>query len=435
MKRWLIAGLLLAASWPGRAQIGSFIADLDDEALGYTAPAVRDPVALLQKRLDRGEVRLEFTRDHGYLESVMKLLNLPVSSQTLVFSKTSFQLTKISPATPRALYFNDNVYLGFVQNGDVMEASAVDPEKGAIFYSLDQKQVEKPRFTRRVGECLQCHASPNTHGIPGHQVRSVYPDRDGQPLLTAGFFLTDHRSPFQERWGGWYVTGTTGRQAHMGNVFAKDPSQPEHLNSIDGLNVTSLKGIVNTAPYLSPHSDVVALMVLEHQTQMHNLITRVGYEARLALSHEQIMDEALGRQPGEGSETTRRRIERPTEILLRYTLFAEEAPLEAPVKGTSQFRQEFEALGPQDRRGRSLRQMDLQKRVFRYPCSYLIYTAAFDALPREVQDRFYRRLWEVLSGKDQSADYKALSAADRQAVLEILRETKKGLPSYFGAGS
>ena len=415
-----LKALLIVVAWPGAAQVGLFTAPLDDPAIQYQSGDLRDPVSSLQQRIDRGEARLEFSPKYGYLEAVLKQLNVPVSSQVLVFSKTSLQLNRISPQRPRAIYFNDSVYVGFVQHGDV-EVSAVDPEKGVIFYTLAQRRVEKPKFVRRE-QCLECHVTVNTMKVPGSLVRSVFPDSTGEPRLEAGSFLTDHNSPLSQRWGGWYVTGTHGDERHMGNVVVKSLRHPERLDREAGANVTDLKGRVNTTPYLSPHSDLVALMVLEHQTRMHTLITRVSYEARLAMKNQK------------SPEETTRQVASLVEALLRYLLFANEAPLRDPVQGTSNFRAEFEARGPQDRQGRSLRQMDLTRRMFKYPCSFLIYSEAFDALPSAAKELLYRRLWEVLSGADRSREVAGLSVADRRAVLEILIDTKPGLPDYFRAG-
>ena len=224
------------------------------------------------------------------------------------------------------------------------------------------------------------------------------------PLFHAGGFVTDHRSPLSQRWGGWYVTGTHGSQRHMGNVFVEDRDHPDELDREQGANVTDLKGRIDTGMYLSPHSDIVALMALEHQTRMTNLITRVGWETRMAWRPE-------GDQPGaEGAggpigESARRRIDNAAEALLKYMLFTDEALLDAPVEGTSTFATEFAARGPRDHAGRSLRDFDLTRRMFRYPCSFLIYSAAFDALPAPARDRIYRRLWEVLTGADQTPVY------------------------------
>src|SRR6185503_19267601 len=263
----------------------------------------------------------------------------------------------------------------------------------AIFYTLAQRRVDKPSFVRRLDDCLQCHVTLNTMRVPGNLVRSVYPDPMGEPLLEAGSYLTDHRSPLSQRWGGWYVTGTHGSDRHLGNGIAK--GRKHEIDTGHGVNVTDLKGRVNTAQYPTPHSDLVALMVLNHQVGMHNLITRIGYEARL----------------------NRSELPATIEAALRYLLFADEAKLRDPAHGTSSFRAEFEALGPRDSKGRSLRQFDLEHKMFRYPCSFLIYSESFDALPAAAKDPLYRRLWEVLSGQDQSPAFAGLSAEDRRAVL------------------
>jgi hypothetical protein len=169
--------------------------------------------------------------------------------------------------------------------------------------------------------------------------------------------------------------------------------------------------------YLTPYSDIVALMVMEHQTHMHNFLTRLQYEAMIALQmygHVNYLKTA-------------------SEAFLRYLLFTEEAPLKAPVSGATPFSAQFAQEGPKDHLGRSLRQFDLQTRLFKYPCSYLIYSEAFDALPDKLRERIYQRLFDVLTGKDTSADFAGMAPADRRAILEILIETKKGLPEYWKA--
>src|SRR5262245_33985062 len=408
----------------------SFVIPGSDAPILYDAPPVKDPVARLQKMIEKGTTQLEYAEPGGYLKSVLKHLNIPVSSQTLVFSKTSFQFHRISPSNPRALYFNDAVYVGWVQGGDVIEVSAVDPERGAMFYTLDQRPVGKPQFVRR-DECLQCHASPRTLGVPGHLVRSVYPDSEGLPLLQAGSFLTDHTSPLRERWGGWYVTGTHGTQRHMGNQWVKDISHPDQLDLELGANVTRLSNRVNLTHYAGQDSDLVALMVLEHQTRLHNLLTRANWETRIALQQQGDMNRVLGQPSDQWFDSTRRRIHGQSEELLKYLLFAGETKLDSPVAGTSGFQEEFSKAGPRDRRGRSLRDFDLKTRLFRYPCSFLIYSEAFDALPSAARDYLYRRLHEVLTGKDQGKDFAGLSVDDRTAIREILLDTKPGLPEYW----
>lgn len=421
--------LLLVAVRSTRPQ-SSLVLPVEDDAIRYFAPPKDDPVAQLQQRLDRGEAQLDYSFPGGYLLSVLKQLQIPVSSQMLVFSKTSFQQHRIAPETPRAIYFNDSAYVGWVQGGDVVEVSAVDPERGAMFYSLDQRRGSKPKFIRRE-ECLQCHASPKTLGVPGHLVRSVFPNWEGFPQLQAGSFLTDHSSPLKERWGGWYVTGTHGTQRHLGNVWAQDSKQPDQLDTEAGANLTDLRKKVRLSAYPTPDSDLVALMVLEHQTRLHNLLTRTSWETRLALNQQEDINRAMGEPPGHWSDSTHRRIQAQVDALLKYMLFTDEVALTEPVSGTSKFQKEFPLAGPRDRLGRSLRDFDLKQRLFRYRCSYLIYSEAFDALPRAAKESFYRRLWEVLSGGDQSPEFASLSKSDRETILEILLETKRGLPAYW----
>lgn len=410
------------------AQIG-----FDHEPIQYSSADVADPVARLQRSLDASQTKLEHEDAQGYLKSVLQALDVPVSSQVLVFSKTSFQQQKISPSSPRALYFNDDVYVGCVRYGDVLEFSSVDPQQGAVFYTLSQDPSDKPKFLRDGGNCLTCHASSRTHDVPGHLVRSVYPSASGLPNFGAGTFTTTQASPLSERWGGWYVTGTHGKQRHMGNVLARDRERPDFLDVEAGANRTELPELVNPEACLSPHSDIVALMVLEHQTEMHNLITLASYTARSALYQNASMNKILDRPAEFLSESTERRIRTAADDVVAHMLFADEIELTDPIRGTSNFAEEFAARGPFDSHGRSLRQFDLEKRMFKFPCSYLIYSASFEKLPPEVKGQIYRKLWEVLTGVNQDKKFARLSADDRQAILEILRETKKDLPGYWRA--
>ena len=422
--RGIVGGLALAVGLIAAAARGQV--PYEDAPIRYLEGAVDDPIARLQRRLDGGEATLAYDGRHGYLPAVLETLGVPESSQVLVFSKTSFQHTRISPRSPRALYYNDETYVGWVRGGDVLEVAAMDPEQGAIYYLLDQRPSPRPTFERQTYDCLSCHASGRTQGVPGLLVRSVYAGPDGQPAYNAGTFVTDHTSPLAERWGGWYVTGTHGDQRHMGNIFVRDRRHPERLDTSAGANVTDLSDRFDTAAYLTGHSDIVALMVLEHQTQMHNRITAAGYQARLALHYEEGINEALGRPPGSMSDTTRRRIEGPAEELLRYLLFVDEERLTAPIAGTSGFAEDFASRGRRDDRGRSLRDFDLQTRLFRYPCSYLIGSEAFAALPAPVKEYVDRRLLEVLSGSDRSPEFAHLGPEDRRAILAILRDTGAG---------
>ncbi len=422
----LMAVLLLAASVP--AVRG---ADIEMEPIRYSQAAPDNPVSRLQQRIDAGQTPLAYEPTFGYLRSLLRALRVPEASQTLVFSKTSFQRERIGPQTPRAVYFGDEAYVGYCRHGDLLEITAVDPQLGAVFYSLPQEPAARPRFVRQTDSCLICHASSLNQGFPGHLVRSVYPDAGGLPILSLGTHRTDHTSPLAERWGGWYVTGTSGKQGHLGNLVLKEEIPPEKIDNRAGCNVTDLSGRFKTTGYLSGHSDLVALMVLEHQAEMHNRITRAGFLTRIALHEEADINKALGRPADYRSESTGRRIAAAGEPLVQYLLFSGEARLTERVSGTSAFAREFAARGPRDGRGRSLHELDLERRLFRYPCSYLIYSTAFDALPAAVKDYVFERLWKVLNGQETSPAFAHLSAADRRAILEILIATKPGLPAYW----
>jgi hypothetical protein len=398
--------------------------EFDADPINYSTTQPANRLPQLCKKLNHTEA-------HGYLPSLLSKLDVPLSSQVLVFSKTSFQRERIAPATPRAIYFNDDTYVGYCQDGNVIEIAQSDPNLGSVFYTLDQHERKTPILSRQTDNCLQCHASAMTHQIPGLMVRSVFPDKTGLPIFRAGTFVTTHESPLKERWGGWYVTGKHGEQKHLGNQLWEDQDNgPTPLaRGISPLNVESLNDRLDTSAYLTPHSDIVALMVLEHQAEMHNLITRANFQTRVALRDERTMNEALERPPGTRSDSTLSRIKGACEPLVKYMLFCNEAKLAQPIEGTSTFAADFAARGPKDSRGRSLRDLDLKTRLLRYPCSYLIYSKAFEGLPAEAKEYIYSRLFGILSGGDKSSEFAHLSSEDRAAILGILRQTKNDLPA------
>lgn len=417
MFRILPAVLLLVICQTAIAQL-----DHEQEPINYSKSTPTDPVTRLMTRIESGEVTLEWDPKHGYLPSLMTHLEVPVSSQTLVFSKTSLQISRITPRTPRAIYFNDDVYLGWVQRGDVVEISAADPQLGGTFYTLGQQRSEKPTLVRETARCLQCHGSTHTRRVPGHIVRSVFSDAGGQPIYRLGTHLTDDTSPFAERWGGWYVSGSHGRQRHMGNCWIADEEVSEELDTESAANLTDLSTKFDVKPYLTPHSDIVALMVLEHQVMMHNVLTAANHSGRITARDAIIMNEALERPEGFESESTVRRYASAAESVVKALLFCDAVPLTDSVRGTSTFADDFSSKGPLDSKGRSLRQFDLNSRLFAYPCSFLILSDSFTQLPPGVKIRVWQRLDEILSGRDVSPKFAHLSMEDRSAVREILSE-------------
>lgn len=422
-----VALLLIVLGYSiGWAQI-----DFEKPPISYGQAISEDPVARWVKSRSRDSLDLTYDKKLGWLPGLLKSLDIDPDSQVFVFSKTSLQLHKINPRQPRAIYFNDDVYIGFCQNGEVLEIAATDPQLGAVFYTLDQDAQAREIVADR-GQCLTCHATNRTQNVPGYLVRSVFSDFNGRPRSGTRTFVTDHSTQFAQRFGGWYITGEHGSMRHMGNIVSRDRHDPEKMDFEVGANLQDLSQLFDTGPYLTPNSDLVAMMVLEHQTQMHNLLARASMETRSAIYHDRGINQALGRPIDTMSESTERRIARAAEDVVRYMLMVDEFQFDCAVRGNTRFAQNFAARsaksGQVDSKGRHLRDFDLTHRLFKYPCSYLIYSEAFQRLPPPMYDRIRLRLLEILTSKEPLQGYETLSADGRQVVLEILNST---LPHLF----
>ena len=404
----------LAAYADGDFQGSTHMVPFDEGSQNYNNSKPVDVVSQLQQRIANGEAKLKFNESHGYLDSLLKELGISKSSQVLVFSKTSFQRERISPSTPRALFFNDDAYVGFIPGSPILEVSTADPKLGGVFYTVDQNAGTKPKFTR-TDQCLECHASAKSMGVPGHVLRSFVTDDNGVVELNSGISEVNHRTPIEERWGGWYVTGTHGDQTHRGNLIGKKAFEQQEKSPNFLGNVLDLSKFFDVSRYPNTNSDIVALMVLEHQTHMHNFLTRLHYEADLQLARY-----------GHINYVTN-----IAESFLKYMLFTEEAPFKSRIQGDSNFTRDFQNLGPKDGKGRSLREFDLQTRLFKYPCSYLVYSKAFDALPEKIKEHLYQRLWDILNNRDTSDTFVDIPRRTKRAILEILIATKHGLPAYW----
>jgi hypothetical protein len=399
---------------------GAFRGSLDDPAIKYTTAPLNNLVAEVNKRIQDGALRLTFDGRGGFLGSALEALQIPVDSQLLVFSRASLQGKQISEQNPRAVFFNDRVALGWVRGGDLLEVAAHDETAGVVFYTLDQRpDAENPPQFKRAFICLGCHIAGDTLGVPGFLMFSMTRPDPAQGVSLPRF--VDHSEPLARRFGGWFVTGSTGTAGHMGNdAVALDGRTTRELTSVEGL--------FDADGYRALSSDVVAHLVFAHQIGMTNLLTRAGWQARVA---DPALHPPFTAAPGE-EERIALMMKGVASEVVDHLLFIDEAPLTARIQGRSGFAERFATSGPRDRQGRSLRELDLTRRMMKYPCSYLIYSAAFDALPSRAKDPIYRRLWEVLSGEERDARYQSvLTRADRQAIVEILRDTKKDLPSYF----
>ncbi len=396
---WTTAGLARAPAQRANA----FGESRDHPAIAYSSAPVHTPVGDINRRLSDGSLPLAKAPATGYLRSLLDAFDIPVSSQVLVYSETSLQARSITKRSPRAIYFNDTIAMGYVPGTNLLELAAQDPRQGTIYYTMDQSAGGTPQFTR-TQQCLACHLSWDTRAVPGPILQSVFP-RTNESEYASGV-IVDHRVDLAERWGGWYVTGRLVPARHLGNR--------ELLQPVPGAatppRLADVRGVADSSAYLTPFSDIVALMVLDHQAHATNLMTRAAWESRVG-------------------ETARMRS--AVDELVEYLFFVDEAPLPSPIAGTSGFANAFAARGPKDSKGRSLRELALDTRLMRYPLSYLIDTAQFDALPADARDRAYERIWAVLSARDGAPKYAHLTAPIRRAILEILRETKEGLPDYY----
>jgi hypothetical protein len=414
---WALGVGWLSAEGSGQIET-SFFDGTSHPAIAYTFRAPDDPVARLGRALDAGTATLVYEPGSGYLRALLRALDIQVDTQLAVFSKTSLQAPLISPKNPRTIFFNDSVAVAWPRGGFV-EIAAQDPAQGVAFYMLHQRNGAPPRLIRDFG-CLNCHVSYATLNVPGLLVRSVATAPDGGSLRFLANATPDHRTPFEERWAGWFVTGAAGGVRHLGNATIAGARLPTAVATPATSMLATMAGRFDETDYLSPYSDVAAHLVFTHQMHMMNLLTRLGWETRVILA-----DHGAG-----AARTTAAQL---SVDFVDYLLFVDEPLLPTPVKGASGFAERFSALGPRDRKGRSLRELDLQTRVLKYPCSYLIYSPAFDALPAEAREAVYTRLSRVLSGMEASPRYQRLTAQSRRAIVEILRDTKPDIAPFFVA--
>ncbi len=392
------AALLLAVSVSGAVaqRTGVFDQSMNHPAIKYSTSDSNTVVDELNRKLADGSAKLEFADKSGYLKSVLDLLKIPVESQVLVYTQTSQQSSHITMTNPRAIYFNDEVSVGYIRGAGMLEIVAQDANLGSIFYVVHQAAEAAKRFGRE-SQCLRCHLSWDTLGVPGLSVLSTMP-RKSERDYANGFFV-DHYRQIQERWGGWYVTGKRVPARHMGNLplivpTPIDVSPPARV---------SLAGQFDLSGYLTPYSDIVALMVLDHQAHFSNLVTRATWEARL------------------GQEM---RIAEAAQTIADYLLFVDEAPItDGPIVGSSGFAETFVAAGKKDGKGRSLRELDLRTRLQKYPLSYMIYSPQFQALPEAPKNLVMGRVNDVLAGKITDAKYAHLTPEIRAAIREILQAT------------
>lgn len=392
--------------------------------LGSASPtSERDPVSNLSDSLDSGSLSLTFEPKRGYLAGLLKSLDIDPDSQVLVFSKSSMQSGHIEIDNPRAIYFNDETYVGWIPGAPLVEMMSVDPKIGAVFYTLPTEMAARPSFKRETGECTPCHGGRAGGQAPGLIARSSHVAPSGYPRAFARTFAVHSRSPIKQRWGGWYVTGTHGSERHMGNEPSLGTDSEYSIDTEKGSNVTDLSKYFDTSKYLSPHSDIVALMVLEHQMDVQNELTKFGLRAM----------EVLARESSE--DAVRPELERIAAPLVETLLCSGEPKFTSPIQGTSPFAARYSKRSPQDKQKRALSQLDLTQRLFKYPCSPLIYSRSFHALPVQAKSAVFRVMSKVLTGLEPTPLFSHLTADDKKAVYEILKDTHPEFAEFVRTSS
>jgi hypothetical protein len=427
MPRFTLVFLLAAAAL--RAQ---GVPDFEKPPINYSATAPADAVAALQVRLAAGELALAGS-DREILRRILAELRVPVASQVAVFSKTSLQRSRIRPEHPRVIYFSDTAYVGWVPGG-LVELTVVDPRLGPIFYALDLREARRgaAKFARD-SDCLSCHGGAFVRDVPGVFVRSVFPAASGEPLLRHGTQVVDDQTPFAERWGGWYVTGYRGALAHRGNAFARE----EHDRLVFAPNEKrpdELSAFFDTSDYLAPTSDVVALLVLEHQTTMQNTLTRAAFATRRMIDYQRGLQRHF-KEPETDEpvyDSVKNVIASAAQDVVDRLLFHQEAELPDGVAGSAEFRAAFAAEAVRTREGRALRDLSLDGRMFAHRCSYLIYSETFAALPAPLKAAIFARLDRALASRDPKDRHAYLPPEEKARIRAILLETLPEARAQWG---
>jgi hypothetical protein len=409
--RLFLLNALLILSGAAHASEQVSYDDIDAPPHNYRQRMPADRFTRLKAGFESGQIPLDRSNEKAFVLSLLKALEIPASSQMLVFSTTSLQLSLISPSNPRALYFNDDVYLGYVPNGRI-EIVSLDPELGGIFYIFDVPKDTGSLRIERSERCMNCHAAADTGYVPGLVIKSVVPGPTGGSLTAYRQEQTGHDIPFDLRFGGWYVTGRHAITNHWGNLtgrlaegnLTRIPNSPGERFRFDRYPVAT--------------SDILPQLLLEHQAGFVNRVVGASYRARTAL------------HAGHGQLTSAQaaELDEQAKIVTRYLLFADEAPLPGSVEGDAAYQAEFLRTRRVTASGVSLKDFELRARLFKHRCSYMIYSPVFSGLTPEMKQRVYRRMSEALSVEKPDQEFAYLPASEKKTIREILKATLTDLP-------
>ena len=127
---------------------GAFDQSINHPAIKYLTADTDTVVDRLNQKLRDGSAKLEYDPQTGYIKSVLRLLDVPVESQVMVYTQTSLQAQYIKMDNPRAIYFNDSVSVGYIRGAGLIEIVAQDPVMGSIFYTISEMNVSLPTAGR-----------------------------------------------------------------------------------------------------------------------------------------------------------------------------------------------------------------------------------------------------------------------------------------------
>lgn len=413
----LVCVVVMSSGQTGESQTKP---DYDLPPVNYTKAKEDNTITRLQAAMDEQRTTFPESGAKQILKALLDELRIPVSSQVIVFSKTSLQRRMITPDHPRAIYFNKDFYVGYVPGG-LIEVIACDDPSGMMFYSFDPNKNPEERKFIRDQECMTCHANHNTMDVPGLLVRSVYTETSGETVLPWGSFLTNPASPMSERWGGWFVTGNHGTSLHMGNKFVKRSSTDRlSYNKRHGQNVTDLSRYFDTDKHLTNTSDILALMLMEHQIQVHNTISAV----KMSYLRRVYLDKAIsGGKYDHASPKARKLVREGAQKILKTLVFADSIRLPVDgIDGSDQFEEDFKKAGV-GHDGHSLRDLRLEKRLFKYRCSYMIRSKAFEQLPDPIRREVLEQLHQLVTGQATLPGLPALSSREKKRIHSILLNT------------
>lgn len=430
--RWIgviVAAHFLFSAWIG---VGQSISEYELSPIEYSESEASNRVSIIQKKLELGTLSLPRGSHKKFVEAFLESMSVPVDTQVLVFSLTSFQRDLIHPKQPRAMYFSDDCYIGWVPGG-LMEVAVTDPKLGIVFYHLNPREESKAMKFTRDRECLSCHGGSMTRNWPGLIVRSVYPDSSGNPITSAGGFFTDHQSRIEDRWGGWYVTGEHGSLRHMGNAIGKRATYGAELDRESGANLKNLDQFFPTKKYPRPGSDILALMVLEHQVGMHNRLSTGSLRVRKWTHYQRQLQKELGETvTDEPTGSALLVVQSEAKRILEYLFFAREVRLSKnSIQGNDVFQTAFRKNRREDAEGRSLKDFNIRSRLFAYRCSYMVYSESFESMPDVLKKELYRRMIEILSAESPPKEFAHLSSTERRAIHQILLATHDGFASAW----